>query len=834
MNSESPRASVAVANCTCLDGFSQNEVGGICFDSASCPLGTVCLHLCAAAGIIKSFCAPPCFVTILKASLELLPLPFQQQQQLRHLPSAASIQATPPPRHSKGQEMADATAMSSAIAGGGERQKVRETSAIFAVFKFTVANSTARATLRDLVSFVNAGENGLWGSLRELGLGGIEGVMFNHPNGSPKLMAKPATPQDPGGLFRKVPYQCSEGNSYMSHATKQVQTQESSLCCGNRTQVCYPQGRPEKAKCYVSNRRQFQCLPARTPFEPEYVTGVPYDERVHLYWQPPADHGGHNITGYIVERVPFQATQSLTFHTPERTSSEAKWCAMGLTNYMPWYFRVSALNILGAGPSSKHSAAYTPWVLPPNEPTNVRAETGNRRVFLTWDPPAYNGGRPMESFLIEIAHDRYSRFHCADPHGCVDDILAHQLLPGHLGHAGLWARNDDPMPSEDALEWGLINAEPLSPDCLRSPVRDAECPSLLIMPANPASAGVRLKNGSHSPSGEYQISELVPQSNDHEMSAFVADPPAEWMQGMCVSARGLTVPGKVRLSAALSGADDAALQVQCDTLCMAHQIPADWRDRPQYVSGWKRGCELVVGEGWSTAGCYLHSSPLVKIANGAALRYCKVLHVWSADRRRQMPSALSTPLAASGASAASVAGKALHVEQVSGQRQSGTALAAPAPFASMLPGTSSAASASEIRAAGAAWHGAEDSSLVSARGAALRRRAAEAPVCLLPPAPVLANTVEVMRDAQGNALMNNYRYHFRVRAYNGFQPSVVSANLTVHPVGSVAKGASPETQPLSRFRLLRPPARPYRVSRPCRRYSVSRRCRRRGHVRLAN
>ena len=163
------------------------------------------------------------------------------------------------------------------------------------------------------------------------------------------------------------------------------------------------------------------------------------------------------------------------------------------------------------------------------------------------------------------------------------------------------------------------------------------------------------------------------------------------------------------------------MAVQCDTLCMAHQIPADWRDRPQYVSGWKRGCELVVGEGWSTAGCYLHSSPLVKIANGAALRYCKVLHVWSADRRRQMPSALSTPLAASGASAASVAGKALHVEQVSGQRQSGTALAAPAPFASMLPGTSSAASASGIRAAGAAWHGAEDSSLVSARGAALRR-----------------------------------------------------------------------------------------------------------------
>ena len=380
----------------------------------------------------------------------------------------------------------------------------------------------------------------------------------------------------------------------------------------------------------------------------------------------------------------------------------------------------------------------------------------------------------------------------------------------------MWARQDDPEPSEDALEWGLINAEPLSPDCLRAPVRDAECPSLLITQANPGSAGVRLKNGSHPPSGEYEISELVPQTDDLEQSTFVADPPAEWGHGMCVSAKGQTVSGKVRLSAALSGADDTALQTQCDSLCMAHQIPADWRDHPQYVSGWKRGCELVVGEGWSTAGCYLHSSPLVKIANGAALRYCKLLSIWSADRRRQIPSALSTKLShklvsrtaaavsvaaaplppaqeragtsPAGTLAASVARKALRVQRVSAQRQSGAdlvALAPSGPFASMLSAT---ASASESRAAGAEAHRAEDDAQVSAEGSSWRRSRAEAPVCLLPSAPVLAHTVEVLRDAQGSALMNNYGYHLRVRAYNGFQPSVVSASLNVHPVGTVSKG----------------------------------------------
>ena len=33
--------------------------------------------------------------------------------------------------------------------------------------------------------------------------------------------------------------------------------------------------------------------------------------------------------------------------------------------------------------------------------------------------------------------------------------------------------------------------------------------------------------------------------------------------------------------------------------------------------------------------------------------------------------------------------------------------------------------------------------------------------------------------------MNNYKYHLRVRAYNGFQPSEPSQNVTLHPVGEV-------------------------------------------------
>jgi hypothetical protein len=307
-----------------------------------------------------------------------------------------------------------------------------------------------------------------------------------------------------------------------------------------------------------------------SPYEPFDIKGVPYDERVHLYWKPPPDVGGYNISDFVVERVPFTGGQSLKFHKPELSSNVLKLCATGLTNFIPWYFRVTALNILGAGPPSKHSPAYTPWVLPADEPTQLRATTGNRRVYLSWKAPAYDGGRFLSSFMIEIAHDQYSRARCADPHGCVPDVAAHQALDGHQGHQGLWARIDDPEPSPAALEWSLVNAEPFSPDCLAAPVLPPDCPSLLLTTARQGTSGKeRLKLGARPPSGSYPISENSEQVGQLLDSVFVADDPhPAWNQGLCVNAQGKRVSGMIRLSAALVAVDDVGMMVcLCQNVC---------------------------------------------------------------------------------------------------------------------------------------------------------------------------------------------------------------------------------------------------------------------------
>lgn len=159
----------------------------------------------------------------------------------------------------------------------------------------------------------------------------------------------------------------------------------------------------------------------------------------------------------------------------------------------------------------------------------------------------------------------------------------------------------------------------------------------------------------------------------------------------------------------------------------------------QYASGRKRGCELVLGPGWPSAGCYVHTSPLVKLANGAPHRFCKILNLPSAERRRSM------------------------LEWQDGGEERGAMRAAA--MAASLPDAGR-----RMSIAG------EDGRRVSLP---------DAPVCKLPKPPVVSPYFEVLRDGQGNPLMNNYRYHFRLRSYNGFQPSLVSPQVSAHPIGQV-------------------------------------------------
>jgi len=164
--------------------------------------------------------------------------------------------------------------------------------------------------------------------------------------------------------------------------------------------VCSPTDR-----CYISSERAFECLPQRAPFAPTRLEGVPLDQRVRLTWRAPADTGGRLVRQYIVSKVKFVVGEELIFEQlPPTRNNATQLDITGLSNFVPYYFQVSAVNTLGPGPVSGRSSSLEPWIFPPGPPVNGRGFPGHQRVWLAWDLPRTDGGRAIEEFELWVTN----------------------------------------------------------------------------------------------------------------------------------------------------------------------------------------------------------------------------------------------------------------------------------------------------------------------------------------------------------------------------------------------------------------------------------------------
>eukprot|EP00960_Hanusia_phi_P004186 123258-Hanusia_phi.AAC.5 len=94
------------------------------------------------------------------------------------------------------------------------REKGRQAPAsgfVSVAFKFTTASSSSSSVLSSLNSYLNVGDGGLLGSLKQQGLSSLSGV-FVSPGGVPQLFPSPAPPNSTGTLFQKEPYHCTINN----------------------------------------------------------------------------------------------------------------------------------------------------------------------------------------------------------------------------------------------------------------------------------------------------------------------------------------------------------------------------------------------------------------------------------------------------------------------------------------------------------------------------------------------------------------------------------------------------------------------------------------------
>ena len=122
---------------------------------------------------------------------------------------------------------------------------------------------------------------------------------------------------------------------------------------------------------------------------------------VKLSWAAPSAPGGSAITGYYLYQGTSPGAESAT---PVRLgAAPTSRTVSGLTAGTAYYFYVVAENTEGSGLSSNEVYATPTMVLyPPSVPLGLTARGGNREVFLTWQPPASDGGRPVTGYDVYL------------------------------------------------------------------------------------------------------------------------------------------------------------------------------------------------------------------------------------------------------------------------------------------------------------------------------------------------------------------------------------------------------------------------------------------------
>lgn len=134
--------------------------------------------------------------------------------------------------------------------------------------------------------------------------------------------------------------------------------------------------------------------PAGPPGPPTRVVAHPLDCQVELKWEPPSFSGGSPITGYRVLCTAGGAGgRSLSAKRTTAIVSE------GVRNGDTFQFAVVSMNAVGESRPSEPCAPVIPAGAP-GPPRNLIAKPRDQGCDVSLEPPSFDGGAPVESFVI--------------------------------------------------------------------------------------------------------------------------------------------------------------------------------------------------------------------------------------------------------------------------------------------------------------------------------------------------------------------------------------------------------------------------------------------------
>ena len=131
------------------------------------------------------------------------------------------------------------------------------------------------------------------------------------------------------------------------------------------------------------------------PSSPTALTAVGGTRSANLAWSAPSDDGGSGIIGYRVYRGPSNASLALVATLEDVLS----YSDPSLANGTAYYYKVSALNGAGEGPTSDAALALTAVVVP-GQPRSLSGSGDSNSTSLTWSAPESDGGSAITGYRV--------------------------------------------------------------------------------------------------------------------------------------------------------------------------------------------------------------------------------------------------------------------------------------------------------------------------------------------------------------------------------------------------------------------------------------------------
>ena len=125
------------------------------------------------------------------------------------------------------------------------------------------------------------------------------------------------------------------------------------------------------------------------------VSIVGRDRSLRVRWDPPADDGGADITGYEIQ----WKTGTGDFNTAVELGAGTRTHDItGLDPANEYTVRVTAVNEFGRGAATSVGMPRVPE--PPSSPVNLRLDHAYRGFSVSWDPPPDDGGTDVTGYVL--------------------------------------------------------------------------------------------------------------------------------------------------------------------------------------------------------------------------------------------------------------------------------------------------------------------------------------------------------------------------------------------------------------------------------------------------